>query len=84
MLEREDLDDICRDPETDAEDESVPQDDVVPSDAEDEAASQNETLEDIDNKREIVEGGEYCIKCRPHVWSSTKCPQRLQSIDEDE
>jgi hypothetical protein len=61
MLEQEDLDGIRRDPETDAEDESVPQDDVVPSDAEDEATSQNETLEDIDNEQEIVEGGEYCI-----------------------
>jgi hypothetical protein len=52
MLEQEDLDDIRRDPETDAADESVPQDDVVPSDAEDEATSQNETLEDIDNEQE--------------------------------
>jgi hypothetical protein len=59
MLEQEDLDDIRRDPETDAEIESVPQDDVVPSsDSEDEATSQNKTLEDIDNKQEIVDGGE--------------------------
>ena len=59
MLEQEDLDDIRRDPETDAEIEFVPQDDVVPSsDLEDEARSQNKTLEDIDNEQEIVDGGE--------------------------
>jgi hypothetical protein len=67
MLEQEDLDDIRRDPETVAEDQSVPQDDVVPLDAEDEATSQNETLEDIDNEQEIVEGGEYCISA--HLMS---------------